>query len=727
VTIDNTTNTYDSQYKYEFKQSGLTVSLGGAVIDTVKSLDSNSSRAGEVKDDRLEALYLVKANQDIKTLDKSINQQNKLSNNYEEALKKEKDAISQGAGVDDAKAATDKAKQNLNDSTDKSFNIGISIGTSKTTIEQNTHVETVNMSNISAGGDVNIKATAGDVDLKATNINANNVTLDAAKNLNIESAQNVSQSNTNTNSSSASLGVSIGLGSGSVLGVTGSASVAKGNENQSSSTNTESVINASGTLTMKSGSDTNIIGSQATGEKVVADVGGNLNIISQQDSETYTSKNQSAGISFGTGKIGGTHGSASASTTNSDYTSVVEQAGIFAGKGGAEIRVEDTTTLIGGVISSTATPDKVKISTDKLNWMDQHNKAKYNSSGFGVNYNAGKDLNGNPIANKNLGLTPNIPITVSGSDESTTKSAISLGTIEVRSNPNQDLSGLSRDPSGALNRLDKIFDKKTIREKQELAKLLGEEAFKAVGELGLIEGSPEKAALDATISGIISQLTSGNFASGAASVGVSQLLINELSKINDPALLQWASFVVGEAVSKLAGGDPLVGGSLTVSEIRNNWLQIGMAFTTLRNLIMASPAARAALIRLGILTEEGEVDLAAATRFWNWIKVSASDAKHILNRHSFENVEEQLSRIASSKPDLLNTYLNGRSFFNKDWTNDKIIEAVERGRLELIQQGITEGEHEVIVFGEKITIILENGGVSTAYGQYIYNLIDFGF
>ena len=63
---------------------------------------------------------------------------------------------------------------------------------------------------------------------------------------------------------------------------------------------------------------------------------------------------------------------------------------------------------------------------------------------------------------------------VNGNSSSTTKSAIADGTVEIRSNPNQDISGLSRDTNKALNELGKIFDKKTVQEKQELANLFGE-------------------------------------------------------------------------------------------------------------------------------------------------------------------------------------------------------------------------------------------------------------
>jgi hypothetical protein len=132
---------------------------------------------------------------------------------------------------------------------------------------------------------------------------------------------------------------------------------------------------------------------------------------------------------------------------------------------------------------------------------------------------------------------------------------------------------LSRDPSGALNALDKIFDKRTVQEKQELANMFGELAFEAIGDLGLDENSPEKAALKAILGGIMSHLTGGSFASGAASAGIQQLLMNELANITDPALLQWTTFILGSVISILTGGDGLTGGSITLNDLRNNWLK----------------------------------------------------------------------------------------------------------------------------------------------------------
>jgi filamentous hemagglutinin len=108
VTIDNTVNTVDSQTKYEFKQSGLSVSLGGSAVAAATSTAADIRRSGEVEDGRLEALYAYKAVHDIKLLAKN-------------GLK---------GGV----------------------SVSVSIGSSQTTSEQTSHTETVNTSNIIGHG-----------------------------------------------------------------------------------------------------------------------------------------------------------------------------------------------------------------------------------------------------------------------------------------------------------------------------------------------------------------------------------------------------------------------------------------------------------------------------------------------------------------------------------------------------------------------------------------------
>ena len=136
------------------------------------------------------------------------------------------------------------------------------------------------------------------------------------------------------------------------------------------------------------------------------------------------------------GRIGtnsGTTGSIGSGKTNSTYASVIEQAGIFAGKEGFAINVGKNTDLKGAVIASEATPDKNKLSTDTLTFSNIKNEAEYSASSTGVNYAAGKDANGKDVETKDSGLTPNIGVPASGEADSTTKSAIASGTAIIRS------------------------------------------------------------------------------------------------------------------------------------------------------------------------------------------------------------------------------------------------------------------------------------------------------
>ena len=192
--------------------------------------------------------------------------------------------------------------------------------------------------------------------------------------------------------------------------------------------------------------------------------------------------------------------------------------------------------MTGAVISSTADADKNTLTTGTLTYSDIENTAEYSSGSVGVNVNTTSSAEYNE-----KGVTPNIGVKATGDDSSTTKSAFADGTIEVKSG-NADLSSLSRDTDSAVNALGKIFDKKTVAEQQEMAKLFGEEAYRAIGDLALssgwVEGGTEKTALDTLVGGIMSKLWGGSFASGAASAGFNELVQTELTNIKDPDLRQ---------------------------------------------------------------------------------------------------------------------------------------------------------------------------------------------
>ena len=329
----------------------------------------------------------------------------------------------------------------------------------------------------------------------------------------------------------------------------------------------ESNLTANKDLSFASGKDTNIKGGMLSGEKVTSNVGGDLNIESKRDSNSYKENNKSVGASVGLGSNKAVSGSASVGKIDSKYESVTDQSGIYAGKEGFDIRVEDNTDLEGGIISSTADADKNKLSTGTLTFEDIQNKADYKAGGAGIKINKNNDAEYNE-----KGITPDIGMPASGEAESTTKATISKGTIEIRDKENQkqDINKLNRDNANRLNKLGEIFDKTKIEERQELANLFGELAY---NEIHYMDGSSEQKALyHAVVGGIMSKLTSGDFLAGASAAGINKLVIEEVKKAAnyEPDKMQWVSAALGAVVAEFVSGNAQAGASAAASGTKNN-------------------------------------------------------------------------------------------------------------------------------------------------------------
>ena len=157
---------------------------------------------------------------------------------------------------------------------------------------------------------------------------------------------------------------------------------------------------------------------------------------------------------------------------------------------------------------------------------------------------------------------------VKGDADSTTRSAVAAGTIDIRENPTQDISALSRDTANSLNELGKIFDKAKIEEQQELAAVFGEEAFRLLHNMK-DDGSGRKIAAHAIIGGLMSQITGAGFASGAIGAGLNEALIKALDG-KDPGTAQLISAIIGAAAAKVAGGNALAGASAAASGTKWN-------------------------------------------------------------------------------------------------------------------------------------------------------------
>ena len=117
--------------------------------------------------------------------------------------------------------------------------------------------------------------------------------------INITASETTNKLEQDSKSSSASVGVGFDIATGQVSSVTISGSTSKGEVDANSTSYNESTVKADKNLGFTSGKDTNIKGGKLSGEKVTGNVGGDLNIESKQDKNSYEEKNSSAGFGIG--------------------------------------------------------------------------------------------------------------------------------------------------------------------------------------------------------------------------------------------------------------------------------------------------------------------------------------------------------------------------------------------------------------------------------------------
>ena len=400
-------------------------------------------------------------------------------------------------------------------------------------------------------------------------ISGKTVKLVASNDVSLQAAIITSEKLENAKSKGWSVGANISVTGGGILGFDASANAAKEKSNTKVTTHTGTTVVGSDGVTITSGKDIHISGSKVIGKAVTADVGGNLSIESLQDTKTYVGESSNKGFSVSTnaGSLSNVSMSSSKGKMKSDYASVTDQAGIYAGDGGFAINTAETTSLTGAVIDSTANSNKNKLSTGSLVVKDIENTAEYTSRNVGMSYNhvgnfknlskAGQDAVWNT-----LGKLPNLLPDSSKSASSTTTSAISNGTIEVR-DANFNMQTLSRDTKDSLNKLDEIFDKKKIEERQELSKLFAKEAFGQLHDWNPTskEGKAAKAIAHGVVAEVSARMAGNKPGSGFYAGATNEALIGEIQKIakEKPDVAQTLSALLGAAVNGSLGYSPVTG------------------------------------------------------------------------------------------------------------------------------------------------------------------------
>ncbi len=129
-----------------------------------------------------------------------------------------------------------------------------------------------------------------------------------------ESGQSKEYADGKNSNAGAQVGVGVSVGAQTGVYVYAEAGYGKGSNHLESTTHNNTTLNAD-QISIKSQGDTTLKGAQATANRIDADVGGNLNIISQQD--TLEQKNKQMGVGARVQVSAGTAWDASGNFNNS--------------------------------------------------------------------------------------------------------------------------------------------------------------------------------------------------------------------------------------------------------------------------------------------------------------------------------------------------------------------------------------------------------------------------
>ncbi|MXF45560.1 filamentous hemagglutinin N-terminal domain-containing protein [Raoultella sp. Lac2] len=453
---------------FEQKKSGLTVALSGTVGSAINNAVTAAQNTREESDGRLKAL---------------------------QATKTVLSGVQAGQAAEAANLTADP----------NAMGVSLSLTTQKSKSQQHAESDAVAGSTLNAGNNLSITANGkkgdGDIVIAGSQLKAGGDTLlDAKNDVILSGAANTQQSSGKNSSSGGGVGIGAG-GNGAGISVFANVNAAKGKDKGNGTDWTETTLDSGKTVTIKSGNDTVLNGAQVNGNKIVADVGHDLLMRSQQDNNDYDSKQTSvaAGGSFTFGSMTGSgYISASQDKMKSRFDSVAEQTGMFAGDGGFDITVGNHTQLNGAVIASTATADKNSLDTGTLGFTDIHNEADFKTQHSGISLSGAGSF-----GDQFKGNMPGGMMSAAGNKghaEGTTQAAVADGTLTIRdkANQKQDVANLSRDTEHANDSISPIFDKEKeqnrLKEIGMISDIGGQVAdiARTQGELSAIKTAKER-------------------------------------------------------------------------------------------------------------------------------------------------------------------------------------------------------------------------------------------
>lgn len=559
VTLDGNIDHNHMSYDERYKKTGLTVSLGGAIANTLTDATRTIKQAGGRDDKRLAALELNEARQQLQDGYAAV----------DKAVKGVKLRDADGKVLKDTKNHSRRGQKNIDDA----VNLSVSIGSTSRKQGQVVDTNTYQGGTLASDSTVHIRARdAKDSGIHVTGetVQAKNLVLDSASDINLAAGKNTVDVKNTYKSSGWSVGAGISLTGGGLIDINASGNMARQNGDTHQESYVPTTIKAAQLAQLKAKRDTTIIGSTVSGKKVEVNTGRDLHMQSLQDVDNFKEHSKSAGFSVSskpnfkdpTGSI-----SASVGRIDSKWKSVTHQAGIYAGEDGYDINVGNGTTLEGAVIKSEAPKAKNTLTTKSLEMKDIQNEAEYtySNNGIGYNYYGSKkkleemkrnDKKGYDKIYNSIGLVPILGVGSKGKASSTTQSAISDGILTV-DGKQIDTKTINTNTENTLHQLDKIFDKKKIEERQELARLFAKNAYEQLHnwQPTTKEGKIAKAFAHGVIGEWAARMAGNAPGSGFKATMTNEMLMEKIKQIadNDPALAQWLSAAVGGVVNKASG------------------------------------------------------------------------------------------------------------------------------------------------------------------------------
>jgi len=561
VVINAATDTSHTSQSQQTSSSGLSIGLGGSVGDAINgAYQQGQALASGNSDGRATALHAIAAGGD---------------------------AAIAVAGVTGGALAGPSP----------SIGIQVSVGSSHSSSTASEDQTTQVGSTVQAGGKASFTATgdgtpgSGNITIAGSNVSATDVALTAKNAVNLVNTTNTDSTRSSNSSSSSSVGVSLTTNG---FGVSASMQNAHGDANSDAAMQNNTHINGTNSVTIASGGDTNIVGSDVTGGTVNANVGGNLNIQSVQDTTVSAAHQSSAGGGFSISEAGG---SASFSAQNGhadgNYAQVNEQAGIQAGGGGFDVNVKGNTNLTGAVISSTADPSQNSLTTGTLTYSDIQNQSHYDATSNGISAGVGVGSTGKALGPGSVGgtggVSPMMSQNESGDSSATTRSAIGAGSINITSQAaqTQDVSTLSRDTTNTNGTVAGTPDVNAVLNQQadtmQAAQAAGQVVAQGIGayadskqatDASWAEGGNSRALLQAAGGALIGGLGGGSVftaVGGGLGAGLASKAAQGLNDIAQGVESETGSALIGNLAGNVVAGlgGALVGGTAGASTASN--------------------------------------------------------------------------------------------------------------------------------------------------------------